>query len=768
MAYIQAKKHPTGARSAIASAILMALPAVALADNSTTQASAQQSGKLQQVTVTADAIEAEFIAEKASSPKQTQKLVDTPQTIVVLKKELFKQQAATTLSDTLRNTPGITMLMGENGNTATGDSIFMRGFDTQGNIYVDGIRDLGSISRDVFNTDQVEIAKGPAGVDNGRSTSSGYVNMGSKVAGLEDFISGSAVVGSGSHKRVTADINQSLNIENAAIRVNLLRQDSGVPNRDLVENNSTGIATSLAFGLNTTTRTTLNLLHMQQDNIQDGGLPTAGLAGFYSSSYVAAFPQNNGPAIAPVDRSNFYGSKSDFDHVMANMLTLRVEHDFSDNVTLTNTSRYGVSTQDYELTGVNALAFPAATKNDPSTWTVARSRQGKDQKNQILINQSNLTAKFILAGLQHTLASGVEFSYESQLNYTKAMPTGITQVPANLYHPSSSDVFAPLVLTGAKAEGSSDTAAIYALDTIELAPKWQLSAGVRAEHYNTTTDNISIQGTATPQTIPVGTKVASHERASDNLLSYKLGVNYKPTTDGSVYLSYATSQLPPGGTSFQLSNSATNQNNPALEPQKGTNLELGTKWNLLNQKLFATAAVFESVNKNELVRDDVNTYVPVGEKTVKGAEFGLVGMPLDNLELSAGLALLDPKITRGSLYSTSPTQGAVIQWTPKTTFTLWANYKLEKLSLGGGARYMDSVARSNSTNINPATASVVTVPDYWVMDAMASYEVNPTVTVQLNLYNLLDEEYIGSLNNGGSRYHQGTPRSAKLGVNVAF
>jgi len=31
--------------------------------------------------------------------------VDTPQTIVVVKKELFQQQAATSLSETLRNTP---------------------------------------------------------------------------------------------------------------------------------------------------------------------------------------------------------------------------------------------------------------------------------------------------------------------------------------------------------------------------------------------------------------------------------------------------------------------------------------------------------------------------------------------------------------------------------------------------------------------------------------------------------------------------------------
>lgn len=765
MAFIQAKKHSM-TKTALASALLLAIPAMSMAaqSNETTT----KAGKLAEVEVKADSIEPEFIAKKASSPKQTQALVDTPQTIVIVKKELFQQQAAVSLSDTLRNTPGITMLMGENGNTATGDSIFMRGFDTQGSIYVDSIRDLGTISRDVFNTDMVEIAKGPAGVDNGRSSSSGYVNMGTKMANLEDSTTGTATIGSGSHKRVTADVNRSLAIENAAIRVNVMRQDSGVPNRDVVENNSTGLAASLAFGINTQTRTVLNLLHVQQDNIQDGGLPTVGEEGFYSSTYAAAFPQGGGPALTAVDRSNFYGSASDYDHVLADMLTLRVEHDFTENVTLTNTSRYGVATQDYVLTGVNALGFPAATKNDPATWTVARSRQGKDQKNQILINQTNLKASFNVGGLQHTVASGVEFSYESQLNYTKGMPTGVTQVAANLYNPSTADVFAPVQLTGAKAEGSTDTAAIYAMDTIDLNTQWQLTAGVRAEHYNTTTDNITLQAAATPQTVPVGTKIGSHEQASDNLLSYKIGTNYKPSKDGSVYLSYATSQLPPGGTSFQLSNSATNQNNPALEPQKGSNLELGTKWNLRNEKLFATAAVFKSVNKNELVRDDVNTYVPIGEKTVKGVELGLVGMPLDSLELSAGLALLDPKISRGSRFATSPTDGAVIQWTPKTTFTLWSTYRQENFSIGGGVRYMDSVARSNTTNLNPATSSVLQVPDYWVVDAMASYAVTPEVTVQFNLYNLLDEEYIGSLNNGGSRFHQGTPRSAKLGVNVAF
>jgi catecholate siderophore receptor len=107
-----------------------------------------------------------------SSPKFTQPLLDTPQTITVIKKELIQQQAATTLSEALRNSPGITMLLGENGNTQTGDAVVMRGFDTSQSIFVDNIRDIGAISRDMFNIEQVEVVKGPSGADNGRGASS--------------------------------------------------------------------------------------------------------------------------------------------------------------------------------------------------------------------------------------------------------------------------------------------------------------------------------------------------------------------------------------------------------------------------------------------------------------------------------------------------------------------------------------------------------------------------------------------------------------------
>lgn len=538
MAFIKSKKHSVNHQHAIATALMLALPAVHAAEPVKKQLAEVQ------VKATAESEAAPFVAEKVSSAKQVKPLVDTPQTIIVVKKELFQQQQANTLSETLRNTPGITMLMGENGNTATGDSIFMRGFDTQNSIYVDGIRDLGTISRDTFNTDQVEIAKGPAGVDNGRGSSSGYINMSSKSAQADSFINANAAIGSGSHKRVSADINQQLPIDGAAVRINLLRQDSGVAGRDVVENNTTGLASSLVFGLNTNTRTTFSYLHVQQDNIQDGGVPTIGWDGFYSATIATTFPNNTAPTAGKVDSSNFYGSTSDFDHVVADMATLRIEHDFAPNITLQNTTRYGVSSQEYILTGINAgsagIIIPAASKTDISSWQVNRMRQGKDQQNQILINQTNLNLQLKQGDWQHNIASGVEFSYESQLNYTLALPTGTSQVSANLYLPSTADVFALPVRSGAKTDGNTSTAALYALDTVDLTEQWQVSAGLRVEHYNTDTNLITVQGTATPQTIPVGTLLGSEATKSDNLLSFKTGVTYKPTDTSSVYLSYAT------------------------------------------------------------------------------------------------------------------------------------------------------------------------------------------------------------------------------------
>lgn len=790
--FIVAKKHKAVQQlkvSALSSMMLLASGAAFAADEPQKDAAkADSTSKLSTVKVNADAIN-EFKADKVSSPKQTQPLVDTPQTIVVVKKELFQQQAATSLSETLRNTPGITMLLGENGNTATGDSIFMRGFDTQGSIFVDGIRDLGSISRDTFNTEQVEIAKGPAGVDNGRGAASGYVNMSSKFANLESATSGNVSVGSGDYKRATVDVNRALS-DTAAIRVNLLEQDAGIAGRDEIENNYQGFAASLGLGLGTETRTHVNFLNVLQSGIPDGGVPVIGLDGYYNAIFDSrptptTFPTGGtfaGTTPAAVDSANYYGAKDDHNDVHAVMATVRIEHDLADKVTLRNTSRYGRTNQDQVLTGVNAITFGptgAPVNPNPDTWNVSRSRQGKDQTNLILTNQTNLTATFETGGIKHELSSGVEFIYENQLAYTVGTPyasatsaTRAAQVNGNLYNPSTSDVFQPVIRDGAKTEGETLTSALYVLDTISLNEQWEISAGIRAENFHTKTDIVTRQGTATPQPAPVGTYVATSAALDDELLSWKLGGVYKPSENGSVYVSYATSQLPPGSANFSLSASATQgANSPNVDPQKGTNEEIGTKWNVYGDKLALTAAVFRSTNDNEFVSNPDGTTTNVGERRVQGIELGASGIIKQNWQLNAGLAYMEPEITRGNRASVAAgTDGGAIQWSPKLTFTLWNSYTFSSgLVIGGGARYIDTAASTSLTDAEALSRrSMVEIPSYWVVDAMASYPVTKNITVQLNVFNLADEEYIASLNSGVSRYYPGVERSARLGVNVAF
>lgn len=779
--HIVSKKRSAGLQltaTALSSAILLASAGAMAAD----ETKPAETKKLNAVKVDADAIEPAYKADKVSSPKFTQPLVDTPQTIVVVKKELFQQQAATTLSETLRNTPGITMLMGENGNTATGDSIFMRGFDTQGSIFVDGIRDLGSISRDTFNTEQVEIAKGPAGVDNGRGAASGYVNMSSKVANLENAITGNISGGSGDYKRATLDANTTFG-SSSAIRVNLLKQDAGVAGRDVVENNFEGVAASLGLGLQTETRTYINYLSMKQTGIPDGGISTIGVEGFYNAIFDPR-PSTTYPTGGPlanqkpqeVDHANFYGSKSDHNDVNANMATVRIEHDLAEGVILRNTSRYGRTNQEQVLTGVNGVTYVNVT--NPDTWTLARSRQGRDQTNQILTNQTNLNAAFETGGIKHELSSGVEFLYESQLSYTMGIPflsptsaTTAPQAPANLYNPSTSDVFQPLVRTGAKTDGESTTYALYALDTITLNDQWEISAGIRAERFHTKTDTITRQGTATPQSIPVGTLLAGGAKLDDELFSWKLGAVYKPAANGSIYVSYATSQLPPGSANFSLSTAANNANNPNVDPQKGTNQEIGTKWNVFNDKLALTAAVFRSTNENEFASNVDGTTTAVGERRVQGIELGAAGILTQNWQISAGLSFMDPEITRGNRATVAAsTDGGVIQWTPELTFTLWNSYTFGNgLVIGGGARYMDTVPSTSLTDLDALSRrSIPEIQDYWVIDAMASYPITKSINVQLNVFNLADEEYVASLNNSAARYFPGVERSARLGINFAF
>ncbi|HVR49848.1 MAG TPA: catecholate siderophore receptor Fiu [Pseudorhodoferax sp.] len=758
MSYIVSRKHPRAGSAAAATLVAMAaLPVGAQ--------TAPSAGTLREVQVQSSA-EAEYKPERASSPKFTQPLVDTPQTITVIKKEVLRDQAATTLTDALRNTPGITLQMGENGNTATGDAVFMRGFDTQGSIFVDGIRDVGSISRDMFNIEQVEVVKGPAGADIGRGAPTGYINLQSKQPFADNYAAGSVSLGQGPVRRTTADLNRKLNeTGSAALRLNLMAQDSGVVDRDAVRVKGWGFAPSLALGLGTPTRTTLSYLHMNQRNRPDGGFPTIGLPGYYLQAI--------GGNAARVDKSNYYGWSSDHDDVDADMLTVKVEHDLSPGVTLRNTTRWGRTRQDLVVTAPFGNGLLTPNLGDPSTWSVRVLPQGKLQRNEILSNQTNVTANLSLGGLQHSLTSGLELSREKQDADARAavinasngvLVSGAYQAYANLYAPSAGRAFVPVVATGASTAGEVTSTAAYLFDTVKLSDAWQLNAGLRYEHYRT--EFLSVPAPATPPT--AATKLSG----SDNLFTGKLGVVYKPAPNGSVYAAYATSAKPPGS-DFALSATAGNINGPNMDPQKATTVEIGTKWDVLDKRLALTGALFRTENKNEIgAADPVTGAVDqFGKTRVQGVELSAIGQITPAWQVIAGLARMNAEILEGSrATATAPsTSGATVRYSPKLTATLWTTYKFPfGLTVGGGARYVDTQKRSTTAVAATPTTFFPDVPSYTVLDAMLGYQVNKNLSLQLNLYNLSDKFYIARVNNAGNRYTLGTPRAAVLTANLVF
>ncbi|NIM42074.1 MAG: catecholate siderophore receptor Fiu [Hydrogenophaga sp.] len=726
-----ARKHRCSPRPSTQLLALLAAvaPAAGMAQGTT-------STTLPTVTVK-EAAEVPYKAEKSANEKFTAPLLDTPKTVQIIKKEVIEEQGAVTLMEALRNTPGITMQMGENGNTSAGDTFQLRGFSLQQSIFVDGIRDLGAVTRDTFNLEQVEIVKGAAGAETGRGASSGFINLVSKQAHLGDESSVTGTVGTGDRRRASVDLNRQLS-DTSAFRLNAMAQDSGVDGRDFVENKGYGLGLSYVSGLNTPTRVHLFSQHLRQDNVPDGGIPAIGYEGYTS-------------VIGPkVRRENFYGSVNDREKVDADMFTVKVEHDLGEATTIRNVTRYGKTHMDRTLTGMNTGGAGIGNTGGPlSAWTVNLSRQRVDQENSILANQTSLNTEFNSGSVKHSLAAGVELLHEKQTSFAHVAATPAT-APANLYNPDpyrAMGNFGPR--TGDESGTTTNTISVYAFDNAELNERWSINGGARVDVYKLSSSSA------------VG---ATPIEDSRSLVSWSIGSVYKPAENGSVYASYATSSTPPGAFT-QLSASATNINNPAFDPQKTNTVELGTKWDLLDKRLNVAAAIFRTVNDNQTTVDQLTgATVQEGKTQVQGIELSATGQITRFWQITAGLAKTSTKQIDVLNAAGVGTDG--VRWSPDLTATLWTSYQWDKLTMGFGARYVSEAKRF--VNTSGAQGNMPNVPSYWVADAMAKYQVNPKLSLQLNIYNLFDEEYLMALNNGGGRLALGAPRSATLTANYKF
>ena len=682
-----------------------------------------------------------------SSPRYSAPLRDVPQTIEIIPREVMEAQGATTLSDALRNVPGISLQAGEGGgaSSTTGDMFNLRGFSANNSLFVDGVRDDGLMSRDVYNLEQVEVFMGPTGSDVGRGNAAGYVNMQTKVPLPDAAHVVNYGFGSGGINRMTLDLNQPLSADKdgwmsrSSIRFNALWEGGGVSGRDEADRSNKSIAPSIALGLGTPTRVSVAGQVTRQDNLPDYGVPGAA----WQEDLLAPTTVH---AVQPVDQTNFFGSVNyDYDRVEQENYTARIEHDLNSNTTLRNQTRYNNT---HREAVISTVQNPAAFNADTQAVTVAR--QGNERENDILSNQTNLSSRFATGRLRHAANFGLELASEEQFAPTLG-GFGTRVTPQSIYAPNPFDEvsgYAP-ARTAAWNRGKTSTVAVYAFDTFEIG-RVQLNAGLRWERYETSVNVVDATGAVTTDLTE-----------SDGLFSGKAGLLFRLTNNANAYVSYGSSVTPPGTANFTLSAQPGNQNNPNVDPQRSKNYEVGTKVGLFDDKLSLSAAVFRTVNENVIFVVDGTAIPPIYNQDdgqlVKGFTLGALGQVNPRWQILASLGYLDTSLESQN----AATNGNRLTLTPEWSGSLWTTYDFpSNLTLGLGLRYMD--------NVFVNAANTIIVPNYALMDAMAEYDISSHLSLRLNVINLTDQVYVRNVNNNGGRYNPGTPRSATLTSSIRF
>lgn len=680
-----------------------------------------------------------------SSPKFTAPLLDTPQTLTVLPSEMLELQGSTNLSDALRNTPGITFSAGEGGGVAAGDAFYMRGFDASGSIFVDGVRDSGAYFRDVYNVEQIEIAKGPAGADSGRGGASGYVNLATKTPGPSAFANAQLTYGAASdgepQKRATIDYNRPVD-ETFSLRLNALYQDAGIPGRDIAHTESFGIAPSVAIQLGEDSRLVLTGAYEEQDGITDNGMP------------VVALPQFG----LGVDQSNFYGlARHDFEKVENVKLGIQYERDLGNDLQLHYQTRYIDTDRDMLYSRV---PNSSSTYYDPLTQQITVRVARRPETSEILAHQLNLSGRAQTGDIGHSFSAGLEATSEERRNETWTTTNGPVTSLRNPdpYRAVSGDQLPVREPNGAYSQGQIDTLAAYAFDTIRFSERWQANLSARFEKYDIEYDALAANGARTDLS------------TDKDLFSYKAGLVYKPVADASLYIAYANSDTPPGSAFTLNPSTATTArpDDPLLSPQESVNYEAGIKWDLFEQRLSTSLAFYRSENRNVASVDAVTGEITQDiSQVAEGVELGVSGRITRDWMVFGGLGYIDTSYeTDGT--TAEGNDGAELRFTPRLSGNLWTTYNLtEKLTIGGGLQYADSVARSTSNTVEDTATSIAEVPDYWIVNLMAAYAVNESLTLRLNVNNAFDEEYF-RLNNNGGRYYPGEVRNAELTANLSF
>lgn len=721
----------------------------------------------------------EYKVDKPESPKYVAPLLDTPQTVTIVPQQVIRDQNLLSMRDILQTVPGITFGAGEGGG-GYGDSINLRGFSANTDITVDGLRDSAQYTRsDPFNLEQLEVINGANSVISGSGSVGGTINLVSKTPKNYNFTTISGGVGTNDYGRITVDTNQKVT-DTIAVRLNGMWHMNDAPGRDVEKFDRWGIAPSVTFGMGTDTRVTLMYLHTYDDNVPQYGVPY--YVTFLDDDGIASTPSvplNKGP-LDEVDPSNYYGYRNiDRQKIEVNTLTAKIEHDFNDNLSVRNITRYGEVTQFAVVdppqgtwclsSGVTpagvACAFPG--KYQPS----GPRGNLRDTKNTLLVNQTDFTANFETGSVKHTVVVGAAFTHEEfKLDTGNVLrnPGGALPNPAlplmDIANPDNVWAGPINYIRASDQRGTLNNQAIYLFDRTQFTDWLEFNGGIRWE------SNSGTHTTGTYTTAGVLTQGPLFEN-SDNLFSYRAGLVFKPLPNGSIYIAYGNSKSP----SKSSVNGACTAITCNVNPETAVNYEIGTKWDLFDAQMQLTASVFRNERQNYRVPSTDPTMpdnVLDGKARVNGATLGASGRITDAWQVFANYTFLDSKVIRNldkDSTAFDPLAGNPLTQTPKHALSLWTTYDIGwGITLGYGITYQSKIYVTNSSSLPGATVvPLATSPEWWTHRAMVTYQINEDLRLQLNVNNLFDKEYYTRVRNNGWAT-PGDGRHATLTVNYTF
>ncbi len=626
-----------------------------------------------------------------------------PQAIDSVKASELTAFGQPTLSEALTGIPGV---------NASGDTRFdgvnIRGFSASNDFYLDGFRDDMQYTRDLGNTERVEVLKGPAAVLYGRGSTGGIVNRVSKKPqkGLESSVS--AQVGSFDSRRLAADLNGEAG-EQVQVRLNLAQED-----KDSFRNGVTSKRTLLAPSVNWEINDKLNWLVQYERNEHDR-TPDRGIPGV-----------NGRPADVPKEYV-YSDTRRDFIDDVAQSTRSRFTWDINDQWQLRQQLGYTSLDSQFDNTYVTSV------KGDQ----VTRSRWQQDLKANSLISNTEAEGQLQTGPIEHRLLVGFEQNWQER---TPKLYQNATAIPAgNLYDPGSLPTYDGAMKLSSDANHKVRGYGLYLQDQLSLGD-WHLLAGLRRDDFTVTSRRNDLN---------------KEETVSVTSLSPRLGLVWNPIEEHAFYASYSKTFTPVGGELIGITPGDKNNN---LDPQHTRLYEGGVKSDWLDGRLATTLSLYRLEMYNKRSKDplDPTKVILTGLQRTEGIELSARAQLTDEIYLRGGIAIQDAEQVKAD----ADLQGKRPMNVSRQNGELFAGYQNGKQGWFGetgvtavGDRFADN-------------ANTTTLPGYARFDARAGYRWQQWET-QLSVENLTDHDYFVSASSA-SQIMPGTPRQLHLSAAYRF